>query len=377
MKRSAIYSAAAAAAAAFGLAASSATAELVYNFATLYDANNVQDTSGTYPDDFQPNPSTNTTITQSTIGVPAGSYSMEFQQSASATFTGAITQVIPEIVNDPATTAISFDLTIPSTGNFTGSYANIGISEFGTNPSQGFTTQFPGQVQTTSASEVNINLAPGSYQFTIPLIALFNPINGDSDVSFSSCFGSNTSSQLEPTAFEFYINKSSDSALTAYISNVNSIEAQTVGTWNNTTGGSWAISGNWTGGIPQLALDTANFTSAITADSTITLDGNWSVGTLTFNSSHHYTIAQGSGNGTLTLDGGGSPPIGAGGGAITSFVTDSGGTHTISAPVDINSNAQFSVTNNSNVLNFTGSISGVGSLSIMGNGTVNLGGSNT
>ena len=98
---------------------------------------------------------------------------------------------------------------------------------------------------------------------------------------------------------------------------------------------------------------------------------------MTFDNAHQYTIAQGTGGGTLTLDGGGSPPIGAGGGAITSFVTDSGGTHTISAPVDINSNAAFSVANAGDTLNITGAVSGVGSISIMGNGTVVFGGSNT
>src|SRR5580700_6999011 len=149
----------AAVAPAVALAASSAAAQtLVYNFSQLYDANGPQNNAGTYPDNFQPNPPSNTSDSQSTVGVPAGSYSMEVQQTAAATFTGPLTTIVPEIINDPNTTAISFDLTIPSTGNFTGNYANMGISEFGTNPSQGFTTMSAGQVQTVASSEVNVNL---------------------------------------------------------------------------------------------------------------------------------------------------------------------------------------------------------------------------
>ncbi|MGA2440389.1 MAG: dockerin type I domain-containing protein [Tepidisphaeraceae bacterium] len=372
MKRSLICSAAAAAAVA--LAASSAMADLVYSFETLYDSTNNPNPAGTRPDDFTNNspPSQPTVISQSTIGVTDGSYSMEFQQGAAASFTGAITQLIPAIIDDPSTTALAFDLTIPATGNFTGNFANLGISEFGNNASQGL---MGAQVQTVTASEVNIALAPGTYHFTMPLIALFNPVTGDSDVPFSNCFGSDTSTQMTPSSFEFYINKSTDSALNIYMDNVTSIGLQTVGTWAHTTGGSWSTLADWTGGIPQVALDTANFTSAIAGDSTVTLDGNRSVGTLTFNNSHHYTIAQGTG-GILTLDGGGSPTL-TGGGKNTSFITDSGGMHTISAPVDLNTNTAITVTNAGDALNISGPISGVGHLTVLGNGTVGISGSNT
>src|SRR4051794_37402457 len=69
---------------------------------------------------------------------------------------------------------------------------------------------------------------------------------------------------------------------------------------NNTTsnglptgGGSWAPAGNWTGSlIPNFAGDSATFASATTA-STVTLDGNKTVGQISFNSASSYTIAQG------------------------------------------------------------------------------------
>ncbi len=381
MKRTLICSAAGAAAVA--LAASSAMAQLyspplVFSFETLYNSMGTPNT-GTYPDGFTNNstPSEPTTISQSTIGATQGSYSMEFQQAAAAYFTGALLSAtvlpIPEIINDPNTVALSLDVTIPSTGNFTGTFARMGISEYGTSVSSGG----PGQAQTNAASEVNIDLAPGTYQFTIPLISISNPSTGAMNVPFSNVFGTGET-QYTPTGFQFYINKSTDSALTVYIDNVQAIGPATVGTWANTGGGSWSTLGNWTGGIPTLALDTASLTGAIMANSTITLDGNYSVGTLIFdNSSYDYTVAAGTG-GTLTLDVGGSDqPAPAVSPNHTAYIIDSGGTHTISAPVDFNTGTTISVTNSGDALDLTGPISGLGDLKISGNGTVDISGSNS
>ena len=86
-----------------------------------------------------------------------------------------------------------------------------------------------------------------------------------------------SATQYAPTGLQFYINKSTENPLAVYLDNVQAIGAATVGAWANAGGGSWSTLGNWTGGIPTLALDTANLTGAITANSTITLDGNYSV----------------------------------------------------------------------------------------------------
>ncbi len=367
MRRSLINSAAAMAAIALAASKAGAAATLVYSFETLYDATDTPNPAGTRPDDFHPNGG-GVTVTQSTIGVTQGSFSMEFTQVGGATFTGAQTEIVPSIINDPNTTAISFNLTVPATGNFTGAFARIGISEFGNNDSDPSNPIDGAQVQTVASSESNIDLAPGTYQFTIPLIAINNPITFDTNVPFSSVFGTDPSSQLTPSSFEFYFNKSSDSALNVYIDNVQAIGPTTIGTWANSTGGSWSTLGDWSPGIPQYALDTANLTSAITGNSIITLDGNRSLATLNFNNSHQYTIAQGSGGGTLTLDAGGSN---------ISSINDSGGTHNISAPVDINTNTTITVNNSGDAVNISGAISGLGSLTVQGNGTVDLSGANT
>ncbi len=365
--------------AAIALAASSVKAQtLVYSFETLYDNTTppTQDPAGTFPNDFAPNtPSPGSTlITQSTIGATNGSYSMDFTQKATETFTGALTQLVNTtvpgdidsgIILSTNTTALSVDVTVPSTGNFVGNFARMGFSAFG-NDSMGDNGL---QVQVNAASEVNIDFAPGTYQFTIPLIARSNPETGDTNVPFSSVFGPDPDSQITtPTGFEFFINKSADSGLTVYLDNVEAIGPATVGTWAHSSGGSWSLLGDWTGGIPQLAMDTANFNGAITGTSMVTLDGNRSVGALNFANTNQYVIAQGTGGGTLTLDAAGSN---------TSTITDSLGSHTISAPVDFNTNTTVTVNNAGNTLNISGNISGVGSLMVAGNGTLDLSGTNS
>src|SRR5690606_32638491 len=74
-----------------------------------------------------------------------------------------------------------------------------------------------------------------------------------------------------------------------------------VPTWNVAGGGSWSSAGNWTPSVPNAAGATANFGDEITAPSTITLDGDKTVGTIRFGNANAYTIAQGTG-GTLFLN---------------------------------------------------------------------------
>jgi uncharacterized repeat protein (TIGR03803 family) len=144
------------------------------------------------------------------------------------------------------------------------------------------------------------------------------------------------------------------------------------GVWSSAGGGSWGVSGNWSGNsMPVRAGDSATFGSAITAPSTVTLDGAWTVGSVIFNNSNSYTVAAGTdplGNaGSLNLDNG----------SADASVTDSGGTHSITAPVILTSNVTLTVVNSSDSLQLTGPISGVGSVTTNGNGTVTLGGINT
>jgi hypothetical protein len=145
------------------------------------------------------------------------------------------------------------------------------------------------------------------------------------------------------------------------------------GTWTSSFGGSASTSANWTGGMPQYAANTANFTGAITAAATVTLGNNWTLGNINFNNTHSYTIAADAA-GPLTLDNGGL--------TATSTITDGGGTHTITAPLQLNSQLAVNVASAADTLNITGNIFdnptlGGGRLTIGGNGTVVLSGVNS
>ncbi|MGD0461560.1 MAG: autotransporter-associated beta strand repeat-containing protein [Tepidisphaeraceae bacterium] len=124
------------------------------------------------------------------------------------------------------------------------------------------------------------------------------------------------------------------------------------GTWIATGSGSWGTAADWSNGyVPHLAGDSATFASA-TANSTVSLASNYSVGSMSFSSSYSYTIA--SAGGKLTLDDG----------AGTATVTDVAGAHTISAPVVLNSNTNVSIINHGDTMTISGNISGAGSLTI-------------
>src|SRR5438067_10351346 len=173
------------------------------------------DPNGTRPDDFHSNGGG--TITQSTIGATDQTHSMLFAQGNGDTFTGAETENIVPHLNDPDT-MITMDVTVPSTGQFTGNFARLGISEFGSQP--GDTTVY--QVQTQPANEAHIALTPGTHRIGVPLIAIYNPLTFDLGVSFSSIFDPSANPHLTPGDWEIYINKSSDSPLNVYIDNVRS-----------------------------------------------------------------------------------------------------------------------------------------------------------
>ena len=144
------------------------------------------------------------------------------------------------------------------------------------------------------------------------------------------------------------------------------VPGQTVGTWSLNGTGKWGTLTDWSGAPPQTAGDTANFTSAITANATVRLAGNWSVGTMNFDNSNSYTIGPGSG-GTLTLDNG----------AGNAAINDNGGSHFITAHVVLNSQTIATVVNPGDSFKISSAISGNGGLTVAGSGTFALSGTNT
>lgn len=185
----------------------------LYSMETLYNATGVPDAAGTRPDDFHPNGG-GTTVSQDTIGTTDGAHSMKFTMVQPATFSGAETELLPAHLNDD-NSAITFDVTIPSTGQFSGNFANIGIKEFGTNPTFG-----SGDCEVIAEGQASVNLSPGTHHLGVPLIARSNPFTFDSNVSFASCFGPDPNTQMTPADWEFFINKSTENALTVYVDNI-------------------------------------------------------------------------------------------------------------------------------------------------------------
>jgi hypothetical protein len=75
--------------------------------------------------------------------------------------------------------------------------------------------------------------------------------------------------------------------------------------------------------------------------------------------SNSYTLAPGDG-GTLTMDNGSSPAA----------INDENGSHTISAPLILNSNTDIDIVNAGDKLTVSGGISGSAALSLSGSGTL-------
>jgi hypothetical protein len=196
------------------LLSTAARAFPLYSFETLYNNNGEPDPTGTRPDNFTVNGG-GTTLTQDTIGATDGTHSIKYAMVQGAFFTGGITTTLaPNITTQ---NAVSMDVTIPAGGAFTGNFANLGISMFGDNAPMNLHGL---QVQTIPANEARIKLDPGTYKIGVPLIAIGNPITFDPNVPFTSIFGSDPNTQLTPVSWEFYINKSTDAALTVYIDNI-------------------------------------------------------------------------------------------------------------------------------------------------------------
>jgi autotransporter-associated beta strand protein len=143
--------------------------------------------------------------------------------------------------------------------------------------------------------------------------------------------------------------------------------------WIQTGSGafSWGTAGNWAGGlIPGAAGDIATFGAANANNQTINLDQNRSLGVLTISNGGGGTYNIASNGFTLGFDG-----LGAG-----VLVTNSTGSNTISAPVNLNDGTLISAAVGT-TLTFSGVVSSTGGQAVIlgggGTGTIALSNSNT
>ncbi len=150
------------------------------------------------------------------------------------------------------------------------------------------------------------------------------------------------------------------------------LTAGSVSVWTAAVSGSWSVTGNWTGGVPNAVGAIAAFSASTTAAVTIALDKPQTIGLLELGNSARATsgyILSGAGTNRLTFNNAGD------GTAIS--VAD--GTHAINAPVVLADNLQVTGSNSGWTLSFgsAGSITGGYGLTMDGSGALILSGQNT
>ena len=136
--------------------------------------------------------------------------------------------------------------------------------------------------------------------------------------------------------------------------------------WNVDANGTWGTDSNWIMGVPDADVQDApaNFLSAITAPRTITVDANYTAGSITFNNTNSYTLA---GPGTITLSN-------SSGTATIEVIT---GSHTIAAPLNLLNNTTITIDAAGSKLSITGAITTSNTITKSGPGILALGGSAT
>jgi autotransporter-associated beta strand protein len=194
---------------------------------------------------------------------------------------------------------------------------------------------------------------------------------------------------FNPGYGQFNLDLNSSDAGNVTISNIRIISS----TWATSGGGSWTTNASptttdWIGGLPGGVLGgasgaSAQFEDLETGNTTATLDQTWTLGTLIFDTLQYtYNVAQGTGGGSLVMDNtinSADAVINdtAGGSATSGNGSAPNYTEYVTAPVQLNSNTDVTVTRSTDLLQITGNITGTGALSMSGAGTLQLNANNT
>lgn len=218
---------------------------------------------------------------------------------------------------------------------------------------------------TINGGQLNINggltafTAIGDY----PLIAYSGTIGG-------AGVGSLTVNGLNKSVTRTYT--FSTTAVPGFVSLVVADSGVSQTFWNVDADGSWGTAGDWTPAtIPDAVGAFAGFGgggTAITAPRTVTVDGSFTAGTLSFNNpAQAFTLAAGTGA-NITLDNNLAPAL----------VTGASGNHAINSPLTLTTHgATFTVVNGADTLTTGGVISGNGGPLVKGGaGTLVLTGAN-
>jgi len=171
----------------------------------------------TSPDGFGPNGGGVTIAQSPVVGATQGTNSMSVTVVTGATFVGALTSNLPANLTPPLPNqTITFDYTL--TAPFTGGFEVLGITMFGSNAPL---SQFGLQAQFAPLVHLE-GKAPGTYTGQIALTGATNPLTFTTNQSYNDIFTSGTpdASHLNPSGFEFFLNKSNDAPGLVYIDNV-------------------------------------------------------------------------------------------------------------------------------------------------------------
>jgi hypothetical protein len=132
-------------------------------------------------------------------------------------------------------------------------------------------------------------------------------------------------------------------------------------TWNLPGSGVYDNDSSWTLLTPSSVDATALFGSSITSDATVTINGEHNVGTVTFDSTHSYTIA---GAGTLTFNSwdtySGTTPV-----TVPAGINVLNGNHTISSNVNMAKSMVVNVVNGTNSVTITNGLASTGTLTTL------------
>jgi autotransporter-associated beta strand protein len=144
---------------------------------------------------------------------------------------------------------------------------------------------------------------------------------------------------------------------------------QTTNTWNLNANGNWNSAANWNPNtsFPDAIDASARFGSVISANRTITLGQNLTVGTLRFDDNNSYTL---SGLNTLTFD------VSAGSAAIDVTTASGNGAHTISSGIAL-SDPLMIAQGSSGSFTISGVVSGMEGITKAGVGNLVLSGANS
>ena len=147
---------------------------------------------------------------------------------------------------------------------------------------------------------------------------------------------------------------------------VDLLVATSANQWGSVISGNWSLTSNWVGGVPNGAGVAANFLGVIPSPQTVTVDGAFLAGTLTFDNVNSYTIAGDNvaGHG-ITLNNNGPANI-----------TVLTGSHTVAAPIALTNNVDIAAKSGT-ALTISGVISETSSgrtLTASGPGAVTLSG---